>query len=64
MIAAKANKKVIFDIPEDAQQGNTTPITKATFNTDKLKALGWKPLFDLEQGLEHTLQEVIAKSDE
>lgn len=63
LIAAKAHRKVVFDIPADALQGNTTPITKATFNTDKLKALGWKPLFDLEQGLEHTLQEVIAKSD-
>ena len=42
----------------DAQQGNTTPITKATFSTDKLKALGWKPLFDVEEGFGHTLQEV------
>ena len=40
------------------QQGNTTPITKATFGTDKLKALGWKPLFDVEEGFGHTLQEV------
>lgn len=59
LIARKADRKVVFDIPEaDAQQGNTTPITKATFNTDKLKALGWKPLFDVEEGFGHTLQEV------
>lgn len=59
LIARKADRKVVFDIPEaDAQQGNTTPITKATFSTDKLKALGWKPLFDVEEGFEHTLQEV------
>ena len=25
---------------------------------DKLKALGWKPLFDVEEGFGHTLQEV------
>ena len=31
-------------------KGNTTPVTKATFNTDKLKALGWKPLWDVESG--------------
>ena len=57
MIAGKAHRKVVFDIPDDAQQGNTTPITKATFCTTKLEALGWKPLFDLEEGLEHTLAE-------
>ena len=59
LIARKANRKVVFDIPEeDVQQGNTTPITKATFNTDKIKALSWKPLFDVEEGFGHTLQDV------
>lgn len=55
LIASKAHRKVVLDIPDDALQGNTTPITRATFNTDKLKALGWKPLFDVEEGFEHTL---------
>lgn len=55
LIASKTQRQVVFDIPDDATQGNTTPITKATFNTDKLKALGWKPLFDVEEGFEHTL---------
>lgn len=58
LIAEKAHRKVVFDIPEDAQQGNTTPITKAVFNTDKLKALGWRPLFDVEEGFSHTLAEM------
>lgn len=58
MIAEKAHRKVVFDIPVDTQQGNTTPITKATFNTDKLEALGWKPLFDVETGFAHTLEEM------
>lgn len=57
LIAEKAHRKVVFDIPADALQGNTTPITKATFNTDKLEALGWKPLFDVETGFSHTLEE-------
>ena len=57
LIARKAHRKVVFDIPEDATQGNTTPITKATFCTSKLEALGWKPLFDVEEGFGHTLVE-------
>ena len=56
LIAGKAHRKVVFDIPDDALQGNTTPITKATFNTDKLKALGWKPLFGVEEGFDHTIK--------
>ena len=56
LIARKAHRKVVFDIPDDALQGNTTPITKATFNTDKLKALGWKPLFGVEEGFDHTIK--------
>ena len=59
LIASKAHRKVVFDIPDDALHGNTTPITKATFNTDKLKALGWKPLFDINTGITHTLQQYL-----
>lgn len=61
LIAEKAHRKVVFDIPEDAQKGNTTPITKAVFNTDKIQALGWKPYFDVEVGIEHTLQEAAIR---
>lgn len=55
-VAILADKKVVFDIPKDANQGNTTPITRAVFSTSKLEALGWKPLTSLEQGLSHTLR--------
>ena len=57
LIASKAHRQVVFDIPDDASQGNTTPITKATFCTSKLEALGWKPLFDVDEGFGHTLAE-------
>lgn len=57
LIARKADRKVVFDIAEDdVMKGNTTPVTKATFNTDKLKALGWKPLWDVESGFGHTIE--------
>lgn len=55
-VAILADKKVVFDIPEDANQGNTTPITRAVFSTNKLEALGWKPLTSLKKGLSHTLR--------
>ena len=52
-IAKIGNKKVVFDL---AANGNTTPITKAVFSTEKLNQLGWKPLFSIEEGLAHTIQ--------
>lgn len=53
LLAETEGRKVVFDI--DEQTGNTTPITRATFNTQKLESLGWKPLTPLATGLTHTL---------
>ena len=50
---------VVFDIPDDASHGNTTPITKAVFATDKLEALGWKAITLLKDGLAHTIQVLL-----
>ena len=52
-IATLCQRQVMMDIQED---GNTTPITKAVFSTRKLEQLGWKPLFNMDEGLEHTVR--------
>lgn len=54
-IAGIAGKQVVFDIPPDASRGNTTPITRAVFDTSKIQHLGWRPLFSLDEGLRHTI---------
>ena len=53
LLAAAENKKVVFDI--DEANGNTTPITRATFSTEKLARLGWRPRTTIAEGLAHTL---------
>lgn len=58
LVASIKGLNVVFDIPKDASQGNTSPITHAVFDTTKLKGLGWKPLFSLEEGLRHTIASV------
>lgn len=58
LIAESTGHRVIFDIPNDALQGNTTPITKASFNTSKIQAIGWKPLFNIKEGINHTIESV------
>lgn len=54
-VASLSGKQVVFDIPDDAEHGNTTPITKAVFSTKKLEQLGWHPMTSLRQGLQHTI---------
>lgn len=55
LIAAQAGLEVLFDIPQNQDRGNTTPITAARFATKKLQALGWQPLFSMADGLSHTI---------
>ena len=55
-VARLSGRHVVFNISTDAQRGNTTPITRAVFSTGKLEALGWRPLFGLEEGLRHTIE--------
>ena len=51
-IAAIGGRQVRMEITGN---GNTTPITKAVFSTQKIEQLGWKPLFGIDEGLEHTI---------
>ena len=51
--AAISGQQVVMDIKED---GNTTPITRAVFSNQKIAQLGWKPLFGIDEGLQHTIQ--------
>lgn len=51
MFAKAAGTKVIFNI-EDDEKRNATPITRQTMDDGKLKALGWKSAFSLEQACE------------
>ncbi len=53
LLAAAGGRKVVM-AADDNQ--NTTPITKAVFATDKLRALGWQPQWGIAEGLKHTLE--------
>ena len=53
LLAGAEDRQVVFDI--DDANGNTTPITRATFSTEKLAQLGWRPLTTIAEGLQHTL---------
>lgn len=53
-ICSRCNVKLVFDL-EHAQIG-ASKATYALVDCSKLKALGWKPLFTLKEGIERTLE--------
>lgn len=59
-IASIGNRKVDMQISCD---GNTTPITKAVFSTRKIEMLGWKPLFSMDVGLQHTISTMVREKN-
>lgn len=47
--------KLVFDIPKDQANAGCAPFTLGILNSDKLKALGWKPIYTLKEGLMRTV---------
>lgn len=55
-IATLCDRKVVFDL-NDAEKG-VSKATYALLNCDKLKDLGWKPLFSLKEGINRSIDVV------
>ena len=53
-LADIAGVKVAFDVPPEAEKAGYTKITRAVLNPAKTEALGWRPQFDLREGLTAT----------
>ena len=51
LIAAQAGRKVVFDLPDAIESAGFSKATKARLDGRKLKALGWRPLFDINGGV-------------
>lgn len=56
IIAQCAGKKVVFEIPDDVEAAGYSRATKARLNGNKLKKIGWKPKYTIEQGISRTLR--------
>lgn len=53
--AAAEDCKVVFENPTEADVANQSPIPKQVLSTEKLEELGWRPAFDIDVGIRHTL---------
>lgn len=55
IIADIAGKKVVFELPDEVESAGYSKATKAVMNSDKLKALGWKSMYNIETGIKRTI---------
>lgn len=58
-IADIAGVKVVYDLPSSIESKGYSAMKRAIFNTEKLCALGWKPMFSLYKGLTIAVKDSI-----
>ena len=56
LIAQNAGRKVIFEIPDAVEAQGYSKATKARLDGAKLRELGWKPFYDIKDGISRTMQ--------
>ena len=55
LIAENAGRIVVFEIPDAVEAQGYSKATKARLDGRKLRALGWKPAYDLRSGIRRTM---------
>lgn len=48
--------KLVFDIPESDKNTGCAPFTLGILSSDKIRALGWEPIYGLKEGLMRTVE--------
>ena len=56
IIAEKAGRKVVFELPDAVEAAGYSKATKARLDGSKLKELGWKAHYDIQSGMERTVE--------
>ena len=54
-IAVAGHSKVVFKTPTSMDVANQSPIPMQILNSEKIEKLGWKPAFEVDEGISHTL---------
>ena len=55
IIAEEAGQKVVFDLPDALERAGYSTATKARLDGTRLKSLGWKPKYNIQEGVKETL---------
>ena len=48
--------EVVFEIPDAVESAGYSKATKARLDSTKLQGLGWKALYNIEEGIERTIK--------
>ena len=56
IIAEMNGKKVVFELPDAVEAAGYSRATKARLDGSKIRALGWKPMYDIKTGMERTVK--------
>ena len=51
LIAAQADRRVVFDPPDEVESAGFSKATKARLDGTRLRSLGWKPKYDISAGV-------------
>lgn len=54
-IAKASGTEVVFELPDEAERSGYSTATKAMMDGTKMKSLGWKPFYSIEEGIAQTL---------
>ena len=55
IVAREAGRKVVFDLPDAVEAAGFSKATQARLDGAKLRALGWRAKFGIEEGIRRTL---------
>lgn len=55
-IYPERNLHLVFDIPKAEGNTGTAPFTLGILNSDKLQAIGWKPIYSIADGFKRTVE--------
>lgn len=56
ILADISGKKVVFELPNAVEKAGYSKAIKARLDGNKIKQLGWNPLYTIRQGLERTVE--------
>ena len=56
IIANTVGREVVFEIPDAVESAGYSKATKARLDSTKLQGLGWKALYNIEEGIERTIK--------
>ena len=56
IVAEQSGNDVIYELPDSIEAAGFSKATKARLNGNKLKRLGWCPIYRIEEGVERTIE--------